>query len=1275
MLGKFTIIEDKEEVTESDNLQEIELNSNCYVNNKFIGTTVAKKATIKILNENEYELENKNIKVELGIEHYNPAQTYIGKNIEIKNAKSIKPQIKINGFSTQATRSGKNLAILGVTSGTIGEVPFIVDKGTININGTTISGDANYYFNSFRVSNSGVATFWIEITGYTDKLSNQAGILLQESSDNSTWSTTKEISCKSTATKQYQVTLDNSKYYRIRFYTKENTFTNATIKIQLEYGTNKTEFEEAGVSPSPDYKSPIENVEGKNKFDYESAINVENLTYDNTYAFFEIKNIKPNTAYTISNLKLTDLTNLGYSVYAGLTIGNTYSTGPGKAFHCCIYNNVYKNGIGVVTGYSDTKANGGKLYFCIATTNTNEDLAYERFIKICSMVFDKAQIEEGSVATPYVPYNSLEFKVEGKNRFDKEASYIFKTNNVDKIVLDTGVRIQSTATYTTNATNFYVVKLGNITDYLGKTIRIKTTALLSSDTLKAMFYLGTCTDDGTSRKLMKTGTLAKGVSGEIFVSTTISSEQGDMYDNLMIALYSTGGTPISSGDYIDYNQLIVTADDEDMTYEPYKSQVETFPLGNQKLMEGSYLSSNGIHNKNKQVVITEDMLITTIITNYKNLDYVEINKPTDYAGYNKSSGISLMSCAKEFTSWNFDSNDNINKYTGKRGYKRFSIGIPKGMTFEEIKNKLIGQVIEYELSEEETVPYTAEQQEAWEKIKNLKLFEGTNNIKSEAELTITLGKEYIIEGKYKVPKPDTEEVSAHTTFTGYDNMKNFDIPYVDNNTYPKRLDDCLESLCQQVGLVLGSKTFPNNSYMIKGNPFTNGETCKTVLSHLVQLTGGFAEIDMENENVYVRNFDISGDAVETIDGNNYDEFKPNNVFGPVNSIRIQMNSGVDGEETIKEAEGVTDENRCQITIADNYYLTSKEERQAVINGIFNALNGLTYLPIELSYYGYPWLKLGNKIKVKDKNDKEYITYVMEHTLKYNGAYSGIIKATALTKTQVAYTETLSIKQWKRNTELSVSKIEGKITQLTEETTENSQKLTQQEQDINGLKTKVSNIQDLTQTTIGNKTIILSNCAKGNLLSLKIKGNNTVFKYLYPSETLYPTDDLYPAGDSRILVNDIQYELGVLDTLRQNGKIYDEYILEGGQATVFRRINADGTIKASETIEKLGTFNIPLNEGTNTIKIKNYSAEIGAKYVVKSDYTEAFATKVEMNSSIEQTAEGINQVVRKKVDENEIISKINQSAEEVGIDADRININGTVSANGNFEVDKKRKHEM
>lgn len=326
-------------------------------------------------------------------------------------------------------------------------------------------------------------------------------------------------------------------------------------------------------------------------------------------------------------------------------------------------------------------------------------------------------------------------------------------------------------------------------------------------------------------------------------------------------------------------------------------------------------------------------------------------------------------------------------------------------------------------------------------------------------------------------------------------MKKFDTQYVDSNTYPIRLDTCLENLCSQVGLTLGNKNFPNNSYMLKGNPFTNKETRKTVLSNLVQLAGGFAEIDVEDGKLYVRNLDVSGEAVETIDGNNYDEFKPNNVFGPVNSVRIQMNSGVDGEETIKEAEGVTDENRCQITIADNYYLTSAEEREAVINGIFNALNGLTYLPIELSYYGYPWLKLGDKIKVKDKNDKEYITYVMEHTLKYNGSYSGIIKAIALTKTQQAYKEVLSLKDWRRNTELAVDKINGKMTAVIEEQSEQSEKLTKVEQDVNGITSKVSSVEQSVENitkiegTAEGKNIYIDDASAEPLIDVMLEGES------------------------------------------------------------------------------------------------------------------------------------------------------------------------------------------
>ena len=213
-----------------------------------------------------------------------------------------------------------------------------------------------------------------------------------------------------------------------------------------------------------------------------------------------------------------------------------------------------------------------------------------------------------------------------------------------------------------------------------------------------------------------------------------------------------------------------------------------------------------------------------------------------------------------------------------------------------------------------------------------------------------------------------------------------------------------------------------------------------------------------------------------------------------------------------------------------------------------------------------------------------------------------------------------------------------------------------EQKANEITTRIDEMQDITETVSGTKIITLENCVPGALLELHIYGNNQVFKYLYPSDDLYPSNNLYPYGDSRIIVSasngeteettsvDI-YELGVTDVLRQNGTTKDEYVLKDGKAQVIRRINKDGTIKAIEEIEDLGEFFIELKDVENVIEIKNYSAEIEAKYAIQNDYTDIYATKVEMSSSIKQTSDEINLEVRKKVGKDEVISSINLSTEE------------------------------
>ena len=73
--------------------------------------------------------------------------------------------------------------------------------------------------------------------------------------------------------------------------------------------------------------------------------------------------------------------------------------------------------------------------------------------------------------------------------------------------------------------------------------------------------------------------------------------------------------------------------------------------------------------------------------------------------------------------------------------------------------------------------------------------------------------------------------------------------------------------------------------------------------------------------------------------------------------------------------------------------------------------------------------------------------------------------------------------------------------------------------------------------------------------------------------------------------------------------------------------------------------------------------------------QSYSTTEQMNSAIRQTADSINTEVSKKVNGDEIISKINQSAENVSIEANKINLNGAVTANQNFKIGLDGSAEM
>ena len=414
-------------------------------------------------------------------------------------------------------------------------------------------------------------------------------------------------------------------------------------------------------------------------------------------------------------------------------------------------------------------------------------------------------------------------------------------------------------------------------------------------------------------------------------------------------------------------------------------------------------------------------------------------------------------------------------------------------------------------------------------------------------------------------------------------------------------------------------------------------------------------------------------------------------IGPINSVVLTRAS--DSDRVYKKDQKSIDKNGlCELKISENQFMNFND-RSDYLQGLADKLFGVEYYLNDFVSTGIMYYDLLDMYNVEIFG-KTYNCLMLNNEQDITQGLEENIHTDRPEKSETDYTKADKTDRKINQTNLIVDKQNQKIEGVISQIGDRSEKTTTITADIDGLNSKVSQIEDITdETSSTTGTLVLENCQKGPLLNLKIFGNNNVFRYLYPSDTLYPSNTLYPYGDSRIIVTNFldgseigtskTYELGVMDVLRQSGNIRDEFILDQSRAKIIRRINKDGSIKDNEEIEELGEIHIDLEKGENVIQIQNYTAEMYCKYAIQSEYTDIFATKVEMNSEIKQTAdsitletnkklenystttemnsaisisaEAINSEVRKKVGNDEIISKINQSAEQVQINANKVSL--------------------
>lgn len=544
---------------------------------------------------------------------------------------------------------------------------------------------------------------------------------------------------------------------------------------------------------------------------------------------------------------------------------------------------------------------------------------------------------------------------------------------------------------------------------------------------------------------------------------------------------------------------------------------------------------------------------------------------------------------------------------------------------------------------------------------NITIQNTDNNINLEnKDLTLKIGAVlnndtyYINYGNFIVyDAPETDETNGKTTIVAYDYMKKFDQPYVDRVNYPCTLLDLLQDVCDQAGVTLATTDFANYNFSVENNQF-EGNTLRDVLMNIAKCAFSWARIGQDNR-LYL-DFSLTADATEniTIDEYKLNAFKKaNEYYGPINRV-VYADSDIEGQE--EKVPDVTPAGDLkELVIYDNLFAYTPTKRRELIQAGTRLL-GLTYMPVsELNLIGFIYLDCRDIINIGTLNDQNFSTRVFNHTIHYNGAVDDSVVSEGTSTNQDTYKNTANSVFQNQQTKIIVDKAVKKIEAVVGEVTDHENKITRLEADVDGIETQVSTVYDLTNIVEGVRQVTLTDCMAGYLLELHIKGNNYVFKSLYPSDDLFPSDDLYILGSPVITVtdeNNIQtmYDLKINEVLRANDEVYDEYILKDNNAKIIRRVNKDGTTRAQEVVENLGKLVINISEGTNVVRIKDYYADISIKYVIKNAYTDQFISTLELGTQITQNAESVK-VAWNQISEALQMMIINGNASLAVIDKD------------------------
>lgn len=365
-------------------------------------------------------------------------------------------------------------------------------------------------------------------------------------------------------------------------------------------------------------------------------------------------------------------------------------------------------------------------------------------------------------------------------------------------------------------------------------------------------------------------------------------------------------------------------------------------------------------------------------------------------------------------------------------------------------------------------------------------------------------------------------------------------------------------------------------------------------------------------------------------------------------------------------------------IQDNFLVYGKgsEELTGIANNIYGKIRGIIYRPFSADCKGNPCIEVGDAVRLPTKY--EIIeSYVLKRTLKGIQALRDNYEATGeeYRSTQVNSVHK-SIIQLKGKTNVLTRTIEETNSKITDVESGLSSEIKQTATDIraevkntaDGLSSSIEQTASSIRSEVSDSVNNLSSSIQQNAESIatevkranEAEGNLST-KITQTAESI--TSEVSKNYETKENATNTKTELE--SSIKQTA---DGFTAELSKQVTETKQYAESAAETAEsnakqdTADKLKDYSTTTEMNTQiNATAEGISAEVTRKL-------QSYSTTEQMNSAIRQTADSINTEVSKKVNGDEIISKINQSAENVSIEANKINLNGAVTANQNFKID-------